>query len=1060
MADLTGKTLLNRYQVKEFIGRGGMAVVYRVWDQQRSVHLAMKVLLDDLAEDRVFVRRFRREAHTLENLQHPHIVRFYGMEQDDLTVFMLMDFVDGTNLRAEIARQRGRPSASRRIQEVMEPVCSALSYAHNSGYVHCDVKPGNLLINSRGEVLVSDFGIARMTESSTMTMIGIGTPAYMAPELVQGKEPTLQSDIYAMGVILYEMLSGGERPFNGERARTTGSLSERVRWEQVNKPPLPLELFNPQLEPEVEKVVERCLQKEPAQRFGSAVEMYQALAIALNGVGKAASIPVQPVPGPVTELPTMEDKGCAVPLPVAPARDESRREPVSSDRQKATPLVHVEAAGMRGQESVVQARKPPRAILPLLLVGSLVFVVLALAVSGVIPLHTTTTQLPPPLTAQMPVMEMTNSTDVPIIVIAPSEPSFTPSIVPTATITTSPQPTATAAPVEINAANLSHLQPVTRLGLGVVRNLYWSSGGDVLYAITSLGVIAYDQYLNQRWVTEIRGAVGAGVYDSFHDTLALASGTQLNLVDAQNGEVKTTLDGPARPIRYLAYSLAGKYLAVASENELIIWETDSYAVVQKFAKDGIQGVWFSPDDNQVILSLTPVAPNFNQLFSLWDVTTGKMVMPVEDTVGAYRYTSSSLVFSASGKRFVSVNVDWGKNSQLVYLIVRDTLSGQHVCTLDYNYGLGGIVFSQDENGLYYSDQRGDLYKVGFPDGELQTILSVGRPFYEMAFHPDMEQIALADGARIQLWGLNSGQLAQTEPVFNLAPINATLSYDGSRLMLVGRTYRNWISNYNAVVWDFRQQQEVFNKPFEGDWSSPIALSPDGRTYAQKGIDGFIYLNNVEDDTETSKLAQQGYLTDLFFRPDGNILVGFTGTGSVRNLTAWNVSMQTMIYSLEQGLKIGYSNSRLDQDGRHLVAVGGEWGTTVKAWDLETGNPWAKYDYNDYISYADISPDLNWITAIAQNGKLLLWEVKTGRRVLEKSINASGPLVFTPDSQEIVIANGLNNGELVIYNLTTQSSYSLPNPHHGLTNDLFFTTDGLHLVTVGEDGTVWLWQIQP
>ena len=276
MQDLIGKIIFNRYRVDGFIGRGGMAEVYKVWDQQRATFLAMKLLREDLAQDRIFLRRFQREADTLSKLQHPNIVRSYGLEKDGLLAFLLMDYVEGTSLRAEIYQLDGVAMSAERIRQILHPVCSALHYAHNMGLVHCDLKPGNVMIHKNGTVLLTDFGIARMSDAATATMVGMGTPAYMAPEQARGLDPTVQTDIYALGVVLFEMLTGGERPFTGEHAQTTGSTSEKVRWEQINlKPPKPSR-YNPELTSELETVVLRCLEKEPSKRYPNVLELLNA----------------------------------------------------------------------------------------------------------------------------------------------------------------------------------------------------------------------------------------------------------------------------------------------------------------------------------------------------------------------------------------------------------------------------------------------------------------------------------------------------------------------------------------------------------------------------------------------------------------------------------------------------------------------------------------------------------------------------------------------------------------------------------------------------------------
>jgi len=276
MNDLTGNTINNRYFIKSIAGQGNMATVYKVWDQHRATHMAMKVLREDLAEDKIFLRRFQREAQTLSRLQHPNIVRFYGIEQEGALAYLLLDFVDGEPLRRKIF-ETGEPFTEITILEILRPICSALHYAHLEGFVHCDLKPGNVMIDKRKGVYVTDFGISRMTESATATMVGYGTPAYMAPEQIRGKETTAQTDIYAVGIILYEMYSGGERPFTGERASTTGSTGDKVRWEHLNSPPTPLSSYHPHIVPEQEAIVMKCLAKDPEHRFGDALDLIDAL---------------------------------------------------------------------------------------------------------------------------------------------------------------------------------------------------------------------------------------------------------------------------------------------------------------------------------------------------------------------------------------------------------------------------------------------------------------------------------------------------------------------------------------------------------------------------------------------------------------------------------------------------------------------------------------------------------------------------------------------------------------------------------------------------------------
>ena len=280
MTNLVGKTLKNRYRVEAFLGRGGMADVYKVWDTRRGVPLAMKVLREDLAEDIVFMRRFEREAVNLTRLQHPNIVRCYGLEREGRTAFMLMDYIDGWTLRSEIFDAHG-PLSMPRILEVIQPVCSALSYAHQMGMVHCDVKSANIMIHKNGTVYLTDFGIARGMDAATSTMVGVGTPAYMAPELIKGEDPTPQTDIYALGIVLYEMLTGGERPFTGERATITGTTAEKVRWEHLILDPIQVTQFAPETPTSLEAVINCAIAKKIQDRYKNAMDFLQSVDAAI-----------------------------------------------------------------------------------------------------------------------------------------------------------------------------------------------------------------------------------------------------------------------------------------------------------------------------------------------------------------------------------------------------------------------------------------------------------------------------------------------------------------------------------------------------------------------------------------------------------------------------------------------------------------------------------------------------------------------------------------------------------------------------------------------------------
>lgn len=415
MADIIGQTLLNRYRIIELLGHGGMAQVYKVWDQQRTVFLAMKILHDDLARDKIFLRRFAREAQILNELQHPHIVRFYGLEQEGLQAFLLMDYVQGSALRDEIF-QLSNPMSGQRILEIMRPVCSALNYAHQMGLIHCDVKPANIMLHENGNIFVADFGIARLIENSTTTtMSGAGTPAYMSPEQAIGHNPVAQSDIYSLGIVIYEMVTGGERPFTGEHALTGGSTAEKMRWEHLQvKPPSPRE-YNPNLSPQLEAIVLKCLEKNPVQRYATTMELLGEL---------EKHIPAQGMTGAKF---IGEDKTSATYIPI-PGKPIKTPPPVSQNILKNEEFIE------HRPQKQVRWGIIATAIAVLILLALVIGMQAVGGVSALLPDPTATETLTPSATSTPTKMPTPTSTPIP-----PTETAAMPTDTPTPTITPTPE---------------------------------------------------------------------------------------------------------------------------------------------------------------------------------------------------------------------------------------------------------------------------------------------------------------------------------------------------------------------------------------------------------------------------------------------------------------------------------------------------------------------------------------------------------------------------------------------------------------------------------------------
>jgi len=281
-----GTVVDGRYRVLHRLGSGGMADVYLAQDALLGRQVALKLLHHRFAEDQEFVERFRREASSAAGLSHPNVVSVYDRGEWDGTYYIAMEYLPGRSLKA-VVREHG-PLAPSDAIDIAIQILLALRFAHRRGIIHRDIKPHNVILDEEGRAKVTDFGIAR-AGASDMTMTGsiMGTAQYLSPEQAQGHAVTEASDLYAVGVVLYELLTGGV-PFEGESAVT-------IALKQVSVQPVPPSQRNPQVSPALDAVVMRALAKDPAARFAGADELIAALQQARIGVAPA---PLPPGVGP------------------------------------------------------------------------------------------------------------------------------------------------------------------------------------------------------------------------------------------------------------------------------------------------------------------------------------------------------------------------------------------------------------------------------------------------------------------------------------------------------------------------------------------------------------------------------------------------------------------------------------------------------------------------------------------------------------------------------------------------------------------------------------------
>jgi serine/threonine protein kinase len=262
------------YLIVEQIGRGGMAAVYKAYEESLARHVAIKVLPEFFAEAKEYRVRFQVEAVAVAKLRHQNILSVFAYGEDNGTPYIVSEFVDGGTLAEKL-------NGAMKVDEVvalLAPIASALDYAHSQGVLHRDVKPSNIMLLGDGTPVLTDFGLAKLLESDTITVTGtvLGTPEYMAPELCSGEVAGPRADIYSLGVVAYEMLTA-RVPFKGNTPGATiiAQMSEALP---------PAHEVNPELAPDVAAVLDKALSKDPNDRYETAQEFVSALAAANDAI--------------------------------------------------------------------------------------------------------------------------------------------------------------------------------------------------------------------------------------------------------------------------------------------------------------------------------------------------------------------------------------------------------------------------------------------------------------------------------------------------------------------------------------------------------------------------------------------------------------------------------------------------------------------------------------------------------------------------------------------------------------------------------------------------------
>ena len=323
---MTADPLLNkRYKLVAPLGAGGMALVYKAQDLSLGRLVAVKILRETLIHDPEFLARFQQEARAAANLTHPNIVTVHDFGHDGGRYYIVMEYIEGKDLKALI--KEGGPFKVERALDLAIQICAGIGYAHRAGLVHCDVKPQNALVTADGRVKITDFGIARALATlvpGETTDVVWGSPQYYSPEQAAGESPTPASDVYSIGVVMYEMFAG-RLPFVASTQPALAMMHLR------EEPPL-LSLFNPSIPPTLERIVHKVLAKEPSARYRTADQLgrilisYRERGDEMTGA-MLANTPSSPQPRAAPPAGPQPEATFAPPSRPTPTRSQARSHP-------------------------------------------------------------------------------------------------------------------------------------------------------------------------------------------------------------------------------------------------------------------------------------------------------------------------------------------------------------------------------------------------------------------------------------------------------------------------------------------------------------------------------------------------------------------------------------------------------------------------------------------------------------------------------------------------------------------------------------------------------------
>ncbi|MCB0253067.1 MAG: protein kinase [Anaerolineae bacterium] len=1038
---MSGARLSGKYEIQGELGRGGMGIVYQAYDLMLRRVVAIKVLSPKLLVDPDFVKRFRHEAVAVANLRHPNIITIYDVGEDtsgeppnDVIHYIVMEYIEGQTLDRWL-RENRRPMQVTDVDQIVSQVGQALQYAHDRGVIHRDIKPSNIMIDGEGRAKLMDFGLVRAGELSRLTRSGtvLGTPQYMAPEQIIGQDVDARTDIYSLGVVIYELLVG-EMPF----VRTTPMATA---YAHVNELPPPLRTKRPDASKSVEAVVMKALAKDPTQRYQTASQLARDFAVAATGampVGLKEYVP-----------PKQLEQTMAMSQPITPPKPKSVTPP-PPPRDATPPPVQ---KAMTPPPTQVDAK--PRRTGLIIAVAAVILALLLGAAAGVLATRSTSTSEEPAVAITTPAA----TTETPAAAVAQPDSG---SVEASATVQ--------AALAEAEAARNTTEELETELRV--------VNGLKLTYA--SRSVLSSDQELATALAIE-----AARRSDSDETTSALRDTL------AQPAYAVAVLGGHTDAIQSSNWNADGSKAATGSADGTVrIWDGFTGAPLQTFSSDGapVNSVVWHPDGKRVASG----AQDGN--VTIWDLDTGGALRTLEAHDGAVRdldWDQDGRRLASAGNDAIARVWDAASGQQLV------ELTGHEGNVLSIEWSPDGtqlVTSSEDNTARIWDASDGSLLATlsghtnfvfqAHWNGDGSQILTASRdnqawvwdattgepiikltghtePVFNAEWSPDETRILTGSRDSLaKVWDATTGE-EQLTLVGHVGSVNnidwspdgaliATIGADG-----LGRLWQAADGSLLAVLTGHTSQ------------AGNIHWSPDGQRLLTHGRDFTGRIWTLQDtglllDREAggAPLSHVTWSTAGSGDPNGDQLATVADGGIA---TIWDAATGTILHRLAglSGLVsyAAWQPAAGSNDGAWLVTTGQDG---AKVWDTSSGELVSTYTGHGSaeVTFAEWSPDGERVATASRDGSARIWDPATGETLLDLLGHDGRVLLvrWSPDGSRVV--TGSVDGTARVWDSETGTELlNFTNHNGGRLLTAAWSPDGRRIATGSSDQTARIWDAQ-